>query len=306
VLVLSDGVVLCEAYAAEGSPEQRMELWSGTKSFVGVMAAAAVLDGLLTLDEAVSSTLQEWREDPLKRTVTIRQLLSLTSGLGGEVGKPPTYSQAVAQPLLGAPGEAFRYAPAAYQVFGALMKRKLSDAGRPADPVSYLQERIFTPIGLGEVGWRRMPDGDPLLPQGAQLTAPQWARFAAFVHAGGVLNGRALVDSGAFSAQFVGSQANPSYGLTWWLPRGGPAAPGFGLDISADTPGLPRDLIVAAGAGSQRLYISRSRKLTVVRLAMFDRDAALRVGDGRSQPRVPAWSDQEFLNIVAPMNLLAQ
>jgi hypothetical protein len=42
-----------------------------------------------------------------------------------------------------------------------------------------------------------------------------------------------------------------------------------GQDIGslASTPGLPDDLAVAAGAGDQRLYISRKLKLVVVRQA---------------------------------------
>src|SRR3546814_4142768 len=47
LLVLEDGKIRCRS--ADTSTPQ--ELWSGTKSLVGLMAAAAVQDGLLTLDE---------------------------------------------------------------------------------------------------------------------------------------------------------------------------------------------------------------------------------------------------------------
>ena len=80
VLVLRDGAVVCEHYAA-GDAETGHELYSGTKSLVGLMAAAAVQDGLLTLDEPVSDTLPEWRDDPLKAQASVRQLLSMTAGL---------------------------------------------------------------------------------------------------------------------------------------------------------------------------------------------------------------------------------
>jgi CubicO group peptidase (beta-lactamase class C family) len=45
------------------------------------MAAAAVQDRLLSLDELAVETLPEWRDDPLKRRITVRHILSLTSGL---------------------------------------------------------------------------------------------------------------------------------------------------------------------------------------------------------------------------------
>ncbi|MEZ6023626.1 MAG: serine hydrolase [Hyphomonadaceae bacterium] len=67
VLVLRNGEVVCEAYANGAGAADAHELWSGTKSFNGVMAAIAVRDGLLTLDEPVSDTLTEWRGDPQRR-----------------------------------------------------------------------------------------------------------------------------------------------------------------------------------------------------------------------------------------------
>src|SRR5689334_15731872 len=57
-------------------------LYSGTKSFWGVAALYAQRDGLLALDELVADTIAAWKADPWKRRVTLRMLLSLTSGIG--------------------------------------------------------------------------------------------------------------------------------------------------------------------------------------------------------------------------------
>ena len=89
VLALKDGSPVCEGYTSGGAPDKAYELWSGTKSFNGIIAAAAVQDGLLALDEPVSKTIAEWRNDPQKSVVTIRQLLSLTSGLASKPGRAP-------------------------------------------------------------------------------------------------------------------------------------------------------------------------------------------------------------------------
>ena len=78
LLVMQAGRTLFENYP-RGGPERFYELASGTKSFSGVMAAALVQDGLLTLDETCADTLTEWHADPVKRTATIRSLLSLES-----------------------------------------------------------------------------------------------------------------------------------------------------------------------------------------------------------------------------------
>jgi CubicO group peptidase (beta-lactamase class C family) len=89
-VVLVDRRVVFEEYANGASAASAHEHASGTKSFSGVMAAAAVKDGLLALDERVSDTLPEWRSDPRKREVTLRQLLSLTSGVNPVSAEVPT------------------------------------------------------------------------------------------------------------------------------------------------------------------------------------------------------------------------
>ncbi len=286
ILVLKDGRPICEGYGAGVTPDQGHEIWSGTKSFSGLMAAAAVQDGLLTLDEPVSRTLPEWRSDPAKATVTIRQLLSLTSGLASDVGRPPSFADAVTMPLSAAPGERFQYGPAPFQVFGALMQRKLKAAGRDPDPLSYLKSRILEPAGVTPSYWRRTPHGDLLMPQGSAFTVRQWAKFGEFVRGGARVDGRPLVDPAAFAQLFKGSSANPSYGVSWWLPHPSAAHDRVSetSDLGAGEGKLPGDLVMAAGAGDQRLYVIPSRHLTIAREARL-----LGMRDS------PKWSDRTFL-----------
>jgi len=295
ILVLKDGKPVCEAYAGQGGPDVRMEIWSGTKSFSGIMAAAAVQDGLLTLDEPISKTVPDWAQDPRKAKATIRHLLNLSVGVHSEIGRPPEYADAIQAPLETEPGQAFRYGPAPYQVWGEVMKRKLAAAGQPADPYLYLKRRVLDPIGMGDIVWRRTPGGDPLMPQGAVMTAREWARFGEFVRAGGKVGGQQLVDAATFRQLFQSSAANPAYGLTWWLPHAAPPTDAVGSrqDLGDHAAEFPADLVMAAGAGDQRLYVIPSKKLVIVRQASFAlRDAIAEKRTGR------VWSDTDFLRAV--------
>src|SRR5205814_9185898 len=93
-LVMIDGNVVFEDYPNGGKADRAFELASGTKSFWGVAAVAAVQDGLLKLDERAADTLTEWKDDAKKSKVMLRQILSLTAGLpGGRVGQPPPYAE---------------------------------------------------------------------------------------------------------------------------------------------------------------------------------------------------------------------
>ena len=299
VLVLRDGKPICEGYSGEGAPDHPMELASGTKSFVGLMLAAAVQDGLVTLEEPVAKTLPEWKDDPRKAKVTIRQLLSLTSGMPSTIGRPPTYADSVAMPLNAEPGTVFQYGPGPYMVFGEVMRRKLIAAGQPGDPYLYLKRRILDPIGLVPGRWRRLPNGDALLPQGAMLTVGEWVKAGEFVRAGGKWNSQQLVDPATFHALFVGSKVNPAYGITWWLPNPTTSADVVTAanDLSRHASEVPRDMVMAAGAGDQRLYVVPSKHLTIARIASFDPLRVVAVG-GRRQPQDgPKWSDADFIRI---------
>jgi CubicO group peptidase (beta-lactamase class C family) len=279
LLIMHRGDIVFEDYPNRGAPDRGWELASGTKSFTGVMAAAAVQDGLLHFDEPAADTLKEWRDDARKRRITIRQLLSLESGLRvGAVGRAPTYAEAVATPACYEPGAKFEYGPAPFQIFGEIIRRKSN-----GDPLAYLSRRILDPLRIAPTQWRRGVDGMPLMPQGASLTARDWAKFGEFVRQGGA----DLVDRAALAQCFAPSEANPGYGVSWWLLRPGLIPPSAMADVEIDATLARRygHIAMAAGAGDQRLYIISELELVVARQASF---LGMRF--------TPRWSDAAFLH----------
>src|SRR4029450_1633819 len=83
VLVMQKGRTVFERYARGASANTRWPIFSGTKNFWGIVALCAVQDGLFKLDDLVSGTISEWKIDPRKSRVTIRQLLNFTDGIEG-------------------------------------------------------------------------------------------------------------------------------------------------------------------------------------------------------------------------------
>ncbi|HVY88928.1 MAG TPA: serine hydrolase domain-containing protein [Hyphomonadaceae bacterium] len=290
LLVMKAGQVLFEDYPNAGGPDKAWELASGTKSFTGVMAAAATSDGLLTIDEPCARTLPEWQGDPRKSRITIRHLLTLTSGLEGEgaIGRPPPYLEALKAKAIYEPGTKFEYGPTNFQIFGEIMKRKLRAAGKPSDPVVWLQARVLDGIGVHPAEWQRGRDGNPFLPQGAHLTAHDWARFGQWV-----LDGAKGVDHRVCETLFESTKANPGYGLSWWLLRPGLIGPSPRAGIDGEAIGAAaqnEDIVMAAGAGDQRLYLLRKRGLIIVRQA----NQILR----SMGPFATKWRDDEFLKLL--------
>lgn len=283
LVVLHDGRAVFEDYPNGASATSGHELASGTKSFTGIIAAAAVQDRLLTWDERCAATLGEWRDDE-RRRITMRHLLSLTSGIeGGPIARPPNYADAITARGGTSPGVRFAYGPTPFQIFGEIMRRKLD-----GDPLAYLQRRVFDPLGITPTHWRRGADRNPHMPSGAGLTARDWARFGWFV----LQDGEGRLDREALAQCFIGSRANPGYGLSWWLWEEGLAPPGRTQSVDVD-PAMTRrfgPISMAAGAGDQRLYLLPQRRLVIARQATGILRALTRRDRGEN-----AWSDAEFL-----------
>ncbi len=218
MLVMIDGKVVFEQYEPGTTAQSALPLYSGSKSFVGVLAMAAVQDGLITLDERVSDTITEWRSDDRKKNITVRQLLDLSSGLapttrelapGGllrarptdgpgrdgparseqdaedptaDRAKRDTFRIAVDVRAAADPGERFAYGPSHYFAFGEFLTRKLRASTLPTKTFNeYLQARLFDHLGLKASAFRVDAAGNPDLPGGARMNARDWARFGQFV-----------------------------------------------------------------------------------------------------------------------------
>jgi CubicO group peptidase (beta-lactamase class C family) len=295
VLVMRRGQIIFEDYAPGWSADKPHLLASGTKSFAGVLAVCAVQDGLLQLDDKVSDTLTEWKSDPAKAAVTIRQLLSLSSGIaGGDNTSVPSYAACVAMAKsTAAPGTKFQYGPIPFQCFGELLKRKLAPKGETV--TAYLKRRILDPLGLKVGFWRGASMGEPGLPAGAFLTPREWVKLGEFVRLGGKWNGQQLVPSKLLAECFRPASASPAYGLTWWLLGGGDESATSAAD-GGNTPAAkakrallerarsgsrpPADTVAAMGKGKNRCYVIPSLELVIIRM-----------GDSEGRE----FSDNEFL-----------
>jgi CubicO group peptidase (beta-lactamase class C family) len=286
LLVWRDGEIVLERGQNGYDPSRPHLLASGTKSFAGAVAWAAVGDGHFSLDDRMADTITEWQDDSLKARITVRQLLHLTSGLdAGETGGASTFDEAIRASRLDAPGTTFRYGPTPFQVFGALMERTLGGD----DPLRYYRRALFAPIGMEADGWGYVDDQDPQLAGGARMTARNWLRFGRLLLQDGQWNGEQVLPAGILDALTTPTSASPGYGLTVWLNA--PVDPEADFfehaprSLTPDGPdGMiyddgPRDLFMAAGLFNQRLYVIPSRKMVVVRFGRRD----------------GTWNDAEFL-----------
>lgn len=294
LLVWADGDLILEDYQNDTSPEKRHSLAEISTLFSGLIALAAKEDGLLNLDEPVSETITEWQDNTEKSSITISQLLHLTSGIEpGNYKSIPPMGKVLNKPLIHPPGQEFRYGPIPFQIFGLVIHNK--------EASNYLKERILNPIGIEGGYWKIDQEvftsevnsyTIPRFFDGASLTAEELGRIGRLLLNQGKWEDKTIIND--ISPLTQPSPASPGYGLGVWLNKN--------INTKSDSSFIsnlpenimllrgtnkekiiydeaPSDLYMAAGRLNQRLYIIPSKEMVVVRLGGAD----LR------------WSDVKFL-----------
>jgi CubicO group peptidase (beta-lactamase class C family) len=300
IVVEGDSIVF-ERYAPGWDATAPHHLFSGTKTFACALVQAAVANGDVTsLDERVADVLPEFDVDG-KRDITVRHLLSFTSGLTdarwaltvdglrADQRVDDKAAVAVAQDPWAEAGTTFSYASVHLWVLAAWFQARTGQ-----DPVDYLDAHVFDALDFDVSGWIRDPSGTPALPYGAFTTAEEWAKFGVLLRDDGEFLGERVLPVGLLAECAVGSAANPAYGLTTWLNQETDAVlDPVGGTLATSGPILypdgPTDLFAAAGAQDQRLYVIPSRDLVIVRLGDGDRrfedpELLARVLDGADPP----------------------
>ena len=279
MLVIQNGRTIFEHYANGGSARGKWPIFSGTKSFWGIAALAAARDGLFKLDDPVSDTITEWKSDPRKSQITIRELLNQTDGIEGasrlqRASIRDRNAMAIRLSAAAEPGAAFIYGPSHLQIFSELLRRKL----RGGDVISYFEGHVSNRLGLGRLNYKKDARDNPLPATGFELTAREWARLGELVLGHGSYHGRQIVPAAVLREAFTGSQANPSYGLTFWLNDQASNGREADMERMLDLPwqnahwssvcicrDAPADMVVALGSGYQRLFVIPSLEAIIVR-----------------------------------------
>jgi CubicO group peptidase (beta-lactamase class C family) len=129
--------------------DSRWDLASVTKVIVGLAVMSLVESGLLTLDDTIADHLADYVGTD-KAELTVRQLLTHTSGIPGQVPlylEHPTRDAMLAAirelPLLSAPGTEVAYSSQGFILLGIIAE---TVTGRSLDQL--VEERVCSPVGM--------------------------------------------------------------------------------------------------------------------------------------------------------------
>ncbi len=266
LVIIQDGKIRLEKYGLDFSGDGRWTSFSVAKSFTSTLVGAAIKDGYIkSIDDKVSDYIPDLKGS-VYDDVTIKQLLTMTSGVKwnedyadpksdvalfnahkAEPGVDVTVSYMRKLKREVPPGTKWVYKTGETNLIGVLVssatKKNLSD---------YLSEKVWRPFGMErDASWLLGSTGHEISGCCLQASTRDFARFGLFILGGGMAEGKSVLPDGWIAAATTKhadtSQAEFGYGYQWWTMNDGSyAARGiFGQGIFIDP---KRKLIIASNS----------------------------------------------------------
>jgi CubicO group peptidase (beta-lactamase class C family) len=272
VVITRHGRIVWERYWLGWNENSTDNSWSMAKSITDALVGIAISEGKIEgVDQSAADFIPEWRGTD-KEKITLRNLLSMTSGLLWNedyyersdvttmITSDDQTGYAVSRPRFHDPGDDWYYSTGDTQLFSAIIT-----AATGMEAGQYAEEKLFAPIGLKGAWWDADNAGDTMTFCCVHTTARNFARFGYLFLRNGRWNDKQVVPEDWVKESTKPSQwENQSYGYYWWLQ---------------DYPDVPKDMFMADGFQTKRIYVIPS--LDIV---------AVRIGEGDDK-----WDDNAFL-----------
>jgi CubicO group peptidase (beta-lactamase class C family) len=279
VVVVKDGRIVAERYAAGYGIDTPILGFSATKSMISALVGILVRQGKLKLEQPAPVAAWQNAGDP-RGAITVDHLLRHTAGLAlgsslsaslGAALEPVNRMKYVEADMAGyaesigletPPGSAWNY----HDGNTVIVSRLIRDAvgGHAADVLQFARTELFDPLGMHGVTLEFDATGTP---EGStQMLAParDWARFGMLYLNDGVAGDKRILPEG-----WVKYSASPTpngwigYGAGFWTNQGDSYGARYRIEQ-----GWPRDAFFAKGTIGQYVIVIPSERLVIVRLGV--------------------------------------
>lgn len=267
LVILRGGRIVVEQYWQQWNAETSQPIFSSSKSIAAILVGMAIEERLMkSVDQSASAWVNAWRGEG-KSTITLRHMLSMTSGI--KVIPPnassdiDAFEETASQPLENAPGTAWAYNTPVYRMLLRILELASKESIN-----EFTARKLSGPIRLSNSVWNCGPAPN-------NKTNCTWfssslrdmSRFGLLILRDGKWQNRQLINRTFVKESLTTSQRlNESYGYLWWLN----GKPSFRLPSGAYRQGMlwpdcPPDAYGALGAQDKKIYIVPSLDLVVSR-----------------------------------------
>lgn len=262
IVILKDGQLIAERYAA--GVDSRMPLlgWSMTKSVTNAMIGLMVQDKKLSLTQP--APLEEWQNDA-RREITIDALLRMSSGLKfvEDYGSPSdatrmlfgsknAASVAIAAPTAAKPNEVWSYSSGTTNILQQIIRNQFA---QHSDYIAYPYQRLFQKLGMTSAILESDASGVFIGSSFMYATARDWAKFGQLYLQNGVWQGQRLLPEGWVRYSSTPTpKSDGTYAAQFWIER--------------NDQSFPQDAFMAEGFEGQNVTIIPSKQLVIVRLGL--------------------------------------
>ncbi len=240
LIIIHDGKVRLEKYGMDFTAQGRWTSFSVAKSITSTLVGAAIKDGYIkSLDDKVADYVAELKGSAYA-DVSIRQLLTMTSGIGWNEdytdrnsdvarfnehkagpGEDQTASYMKTLKRVHPAGTKWNYSTGETNLVGILVS---SATKKPL--AQYLSEKIWAPFGMEQKAtWILGKTGHEISGCCLNAATRDFARFGLFMLNGGKVNGQAILPEGwiemATTKQADINSAGNGYGFQWWTQDDG-------------------------------------------------------------------------------------
>jgi len=281
ILLIKNGNLVLEEYFSGYHRNLTHTVQSVTKSVTSILFGIAHDQGeKIVLENKLFDYLPEYKElgsNNAKNEITLKHLLTMKAGLEwNEMHEPSDITgmfksndcikYVLERKLLDPPGEVFFYGSGLSTVLGRILKNTTG-----SDVDQFADKHLFTPLGISEYAWSKLPDGAVATGWGLYLRPRDMAKIGYLFLKDGMWKRKQIV-----SKKWVAESIHPhvkgdlvsgtGYGYQWWR---GTSRIG-NRDI---------DSFYAAGHGGQFIFVIPSLDVITVITSQADNNNA---GDFRA------------------------
>jgi CubicO group peptidase (beta-lactamase class C family) len=247
--------------------DERWALWSVAKSVVSMVTGIAYDEGLIGLDDSIGKYLPDGVGDDAHRAVTVRQLLTETSGLrsatvsesapGIAQIEPNIALEALATPLVYPPGSTYEYNQRAVDLLVYVVEQAVGEKFS-----TFAQRKLFEPIGIAEANyyWARDRSQNTYGFSFLFMAPNDLSKLGLLMLADGSWDGQRVLSASYIRQATTPSERNHCLGLLFWL-----GGPGCKEPVS----GAPPDTFAMAGLGGQNAFVIPSLDIVVTWTGIF-------------------------------------